>query len=63
MLMLLRADLFCALAGCLEPVLSPDKALSSYGFNRRDELGSRPGTGLGRTEFPRGLKNFRQRCC
>jgi len=39
MLMLVRADLFSVLAGCLETVLSPNDALSSYSFTRRDQLG------------------------
>ena len=39
MLMLVRADLFSVLAGCLETVLSPNASLSSYGFARRDTLG------------------------
>ena len=38
MLMLVRADLFSVLGGCLETVLTPDAALSSYGFSRRDQL-------------------------
>lgn len=33
------ADLFGALAGYLETVLSPNDALSSHGFARRGELG------------------------
>lgn len=36
---LIRADLFCVLAGCLETVLSPNAALTAYAFPRRDELG------------------------
>jgi len=39
MLMLVRADLFSVLAGCLETVISPNAPLSSYGFTRRDALG------------------------
>lgn len=40
MLMLVRADLFGVLAGCLETVLSPNPELSVYSFTRRDELGA-----------------------
>ncbi len=36
---LIRADLFCVLAGCLETVLAPNPGLTAYGFPRRDELG------------------------
>jgi phage tail protein X len=38
MLGLIRADMFCVLAGCLETVLAPNPALTAYGFPRRDEL-------------------------
>ncbi|MEA9920796.1 hypothetical protein [Xanthomonas campestris] len=38
MLGLIRADLFCVLAGCLETVLTPNPDLFAYGFGRRDEL-------------------------
>ncbi|WP_421568911.1 DUF6988 family protein [Stenotrophomonas sp. PD6] len=38
MLGLIRADLFCVLAGCLETVLTPNPNLFAYGFARRDEL-------------------------
>lgn len=38
--MLVRADLFCILAGCLETVLAENAPLSSYGFSRRDDLGA-----------------------
>lgn len=37
-LSLIRADLFCVLAGCLETVLAPSPELFAYGFPRRDEL-------------------------
>lgn len=37
-LSLIRADLFCVLAGCLETVLAPNPQLFAYGFHRRDEL-------------------------
>lgn len=37
-LSLIRADIFCVLAGCLETVLAPSPALFAYGFPRRDEL-------------------------
>ncbi|MEA0806211.1 hypothetical protein VDQ87_06630 [Xanthomonas campestris pv. campestris] len=52
MLMLVRADLFGALAGCLETVLSPNDALSGYGFNRRDDLGEETRRRFGTTSVP-----------
>ncbi len=36
---MIRADLFCVLAGCLETVIASSPQLSAYGFSRRDELG------------------------
>lgn len=36
---LIRADMFSVLAGCLETVLTPNSALTSYAFSRRDQLG------------------------
>jgi hypothetical protein len=38
MLGLIRADLFCVLAGCLETVLAPNPTLTAYAFPRRDAL-------------------------
>jgi len=39
-LMLVRADVFSVLAGCLETVLTPSPSLASYAFDRRDRLGA-----------------------
>lgn len=52
MLMLIRGDLFGTLAGCIETVLSPNDALSRYGFNRRDELGEEFRRRFGRASVP-----------
>ncbi|PWH23469.1 hypothetical protein CDO09_13375 [Xanthomonas perforans] len=52
MLMLIRADLFSVLAGCLETVLAPNPQLSSYGFARRDQLGGELCRGFGGAELP-----------
>ncbi|QNH12679.1 hypothetical protein [Xanthomonas sp. SI] len=52
MLMLIRADLFSVLAGCLETVLAPNPPLSSYGFARRDQLGGEFHREFGAPEVP-----------
>ncbi|MCE4551937.1 MULTISPECIES: DUF6988 family protein [Xanthomonas] len=52
MLMLIRADLFSVLAGCLETVLAPNPHLSNYGFARRDQLASELHREFGGPELP-----------
>lgn len=52
MLMLIRADLFSVLAGCLETVLAPNPTLSNYGFARRDQLGGELHRKFGAPEPP-----------
>lgn len=52
MLMLIRADLFSVLAGCLETVLASNPPLSSYGFTRRDQLGGELHREFGAPEVP-----------
>ncbi|ASK93087.1 hypothetical protein KWH04_23310 [Xanthomonas campestris pv. trichodesmae] len=52
MLMLVRADLFSVLAGCLETVLTPNPPLSSYGFARRDQLAGELSREFGGPQLP-----------
>ncbi|KTF36585.1 DUF6988 family protein [Xanthomonas vesicatoria] len=52
MLMLIRADLFSVLAGCLETVLAPNPHLSNYGFARRDQLAGELHREFGGPELP-----------
>ncbi|MBB6245694.1 hypothetical protein HDE80_000715 [Rhodanobacter sp. A1T4] len=52
MLTLIRADLFAILGACLETVIEPNRALSIYGFSRRDELSSEVAERFNVTQIP-----------
>jgi hypothetical protein len=53
MLTLVRADTFAILGACLETAIEPNKALTEYGFGRRDELGSEFTAAAGLPPIPR----------